>query len=346
MILNSLDRLKLHEETPLEVDKMFQELIEGVTESILIIGPGGKIEHVNECAEEMFGYSNGELIDQTIEVLLPERFRNSHVHQRQQYIDHPIARPMGRNKALYGRRKCGEEFAIDISLTPLETNRGFVTTAFIRDVSAFKKIEMQQRLLADASAVLAETVDYDDRINRLASVAIPSFCDICIVQVFEGSRLVTRAIAGVDTELLNSVLQGRSISSLYLDESFGTDEVLKCFQIQSYITAPMQARGKRMGVILFAHKRPKKYSAQDLAFAELFAGRSSINIDNGWLYSEAKKQFAFVKRFLQLLLMTSKIRLVLLRALMKFLAMIAAKWTNTNTWQTTLLLDRFIRWNV
>ncbi len=64
---------------------------------------------------------------------------------------------------------------------------------------------------------------------------------------------------------------------------------LKCLQVQSYITVPMQARGKQLGVVSFIHKIPKKYSAHDLIFAKLFADRSSINVDNAWLYFEATK---------------------------------------------------------
>ncbi len=296
---------------------LFRTLIERASDGVIVVGPTGKIEYLNSSASQMFGYASGELLGQNIELLLPGRHKRSHVERRRQYETKPMARPMGPESRLTGQRKDGSEFAVDISLTPLQTAEGTITTAFVRDVTWARDLEIQQRLLADASAILAETLDYDERIRLLAKVVIPNFCDICIVRVFEGHHLVTRALAGVEPELHSLFLSNGDYSPCLADilgsgEALKmrkallveqvTDEILKetgndtaCLhlvrqlQMQSYITVPMLARGTDLGVITFIHRKPKKYLAHDLIFASLFADRASVNIDNARLYAEAQK---------------------------------------------------------
>ena len=297
---------------------MFRELIELACDAVVMVGPTGKIEYANESTHELFGYSKDELVGKSLEILTPDRFKKSHVSQRQQYAKEPTARPMGRDRKLYGQRKDGSEFAVDIALTPLKTENGVVTAAFIRDVTSIREVEERQRLLADAGSILSETMGYDDRIKRVAAVVIPIFCDFCVVRVCEGTRLVTKAFTGIEPEMLHFFLSSDGTYSLHLDASLGADEVmrtqksflaeqvtdsmlngactddtrlnlLKRLQIQSFITVPMQARGVQLGVVSFIHKTPKKYSAHDLVFANLFADRSSVYLDNARLYSEEQK---------------------------------------------------------
>src|SRR5262249_59632247 len=97
-----------------------QAVLESTSEGILSIDANGRITLVNRAAERMFGYGQHELTGQTLEVLLPERFRAQHREHRVGYFAAPRVRPMGSGLDLAGRRKDGTEFPVDISLSYLQ----------------------------------------------------------------------------------------------------------------------------------------------------------------------------------------------------------------------------------
>ena len=102
----------------------FRQIVEMAPYAIVMIGEGGLIEMVNRQAETIFGYSRVELLGQAIEVLLPERFRRVHPAHRANFVADPSPRLMGIGRDLYGRRKDGGEFPIEIGLTPIKTAEG------------------------------------------------------------------------------------------------------------------------------------------------------------------------------------------------------------------------------
>jgi PAS domain S-box-containing protein len=89
----------------------------------------------------MFGYKADELLGQPLEILIPERFRQNHVHHRTRYSRDPHTRPMGAGLELFGRRKDGAEFPVDIMLSPWELADQRLFLAVVRDISERKKIE-------------------------------------------------------------------------------------------------------------------------------------------------------------------------------------------------------------
>src|SRR5262249_39683758 len=91
--------------------------------------------------ENLFGYQREELMDQPVEVLVPERLRGKHAEHRLGYFANPGVRPMGASLNLYGRRKNGSEFPVEISLSPLTTEEGTLVSAAIRDVTERKQAD-------------------------------------------------------------------------------------------------------------------------------------------------------------------------------------------------------------
>src|SRR5947209_7015290 len=89
-------------------------------DALVIINAAGTIVMVNQQTEAVFGYVRTELLGQQIELLLPQRFHEVHADHRQQYFSNPHARPMGVGLPLVRRRKDGIEFALAISLNPLQ----------------------------------------------------------------------------------------------------------------------------------------------------------------------------------------------------------------------------------
>ena len=159
-------------------------ILEAIPDALVAVNQHGFIIQINSQTEALFGYTRDELIGQKIEILVPERLRPQHHDHREHFHRQPKIRRMGSGLDLYGRRRDGSEFPVEISLSPIATGDGMMVLSVIRDISDRKRIEEELRR-ANEELDRRKTRELRDSQNRL-SLIIDSSQDAIIGKNLDG----------------------------------------------------------------------------------------------------------------------------------------------------------------
>lgn len=136
----------------------FEWAVEAAPNGMLLVSEDGTILMANAQAERLFGYARDELVGESIESLVPERFRSQHAKDRRHFLARPETRPMGRGRDLCGRRKDGQEIPVEIGLSPITGARGILVLASIIDISRRQRAEQALHESDAHFRAMAETV--------------------------------------------------------------------------------------------------------------------------------------------------------------------------------------------
>jgi PAS domain S-box-containing protein len=146
-LLEALERLNTFIGTlrapaaPAADNELLEAIVEGSPYAKVLVDDNGRIALVNGEAERLFGYPRAEMLGQSIEMLVPQRFRSAHPALRGSFHDSPAARPMGAGRDLYGLHKDGSEVPIEIGLNPIRTAAGTFVLAAITDITERRRAE-------------------------------------------------------------------------------------------------------------------------------------------------------------------------------------------------------------
>jgi PAS domain S-box-containing protein len=157
--------------------ELARSALDAAPDAMIIIDVGGVIRYANRQVSALFGYPHDDIIGKEVEQLMPERYRARHLGHRHSYIHNLRIRPMGQGLELFGRRRDGTEFPVEISLSPIEGGDRVLTAAAIRDVTDRKRVEAElivtresaerARVAADRQRQIAdEAREIADRANQ------------------------------------------------------------------------------------------------------------------------------------------------------------------------------------
>lgn len=305
-------RVKERAEELISSEKKFRALFEGAYDGILVVDETGRIKMVNKQLAEKFGYAREELVGEFVEKLIPERFRSGHVEKRKNFAMNAHPRAMGAGLDLFGLKKDGSEFPVDISLNPTVTEEGLSITATIRDITERKKFEEQQKFLAEMGKIWEESFNYDEKLKKLSELIVSKIADICVIKVVEDDKLIYEASATNHKDIsdefehfaINNVMPGRlgsphvlqtgepliieDVQSEIINKN-AVDEKMKKriakFGGFSYAVLPLISRGHPVGTLILSvnNNDRKKISKEDTEFLRIVSSRCAVAFENAKL---------------------------------------------------------------
>jgi PAS domain S-box-containing protein len=155
------------------LEQRFRQAVESAPYAIIMVNESGTMVMINAQTEASFGYSRTELIGQTIEMLVPERFRSVHINLRRAYLAAPITRQMGANRDLYALRKNGDEFPVEIGLSLIDSHEETLILTTIVDITTRKTTEAQIRQAQINLAIAQSEIKIAQRIQASLSPSAP-----------------------------------------------------------------------------------------------------------------------------------------------------------------------------
>jgi PAS domain S-box-containing protein len=207
-VVRDVTRRKKAEEALRRSEARLRSLFEFSPDAILVIDEKGKITEANAQVDSFFGYSRAELIGKTVELLIPEKFRQEHPGHREEYSAKPRVRAMGAGLELYARRKDGTEFPVDIMLGPIAGPEGASVLAVIRDLTqkkrdeeALRRGELERRYLEEElqtdyrfEEIIGESRALKRVLKQVETVAREEATVLILGETGTGKELIARAI--------------------------------------------------------------------------------------------------------------------------------------------------------
>jgi len=242
----------------------FGSLLESMPDAIIMANAQGRIVLANSQADALFGYLPGELQGMSLEQLMPPRFRASHETHRNGYFHNPSVRPMGAGRELFGLRKGGAEFPVEISLSPLETEEGLFVSSAIRDVTERKRIE---QVLRDKNLELENAALVKDRF--LASMSHELRTPLNAIIGFTGTLLMKlpgplnaeqekqlRIVQTGAKHLLSLINDLLDVAKLSANKVTLNLEPVDCKTLIEEVSATLEMEARRKGLAFAVHTPP------------------------------------------------------------------------------------------
>ncbi len=323
--LEAEDALRVAREEALRSSEArFSGIVELASDAIITINERGRIVLFNQGAQTIFGYRPSEVLGEPLEILIPERYRATHGGHISAFRRQSVsARKMGERTPIAGMRKSGEEFPAEASILKLELEDETLFSVVLRDVTDQRRVEREQRLLAELGKELAASLDEGALVQHLAHLLQRDLGDGCAVILRAEPGLVNPdpAWVGADhgedllevlrselDESLRETLSKGAVIRAPLPAPSGDSEpihhpsgenpergmrlltVLERFGVHSLLAVPLAGAATIMGVVVVVGRDPGRVldrAALDLAVE---AGRrTGLALENARLYRDVQR---------------------------------------------------------
>lgn len=281
-------------------------------DAIICVDAAQRIIFFNEGAETIFGYGAAEIMGQSLEQLIPERYRATHASHVRGFGNSEVrARRMGERGQILGLRQNGEEFPAEAAISHLGVEPNKIYSVVLRDVTERRRAHETQTFLAEAGEKLASTLSHDETLKNVARLAVPRLADACVVHSFHGGQFQGVAVEHVDTTRVAEIERQRAEHPIDATGDHPIAEVMRSLRPivwsgskmaeepadtdiaelgdifgrapSAGIILPLRARDQLLGVVAM-YREKGSYDNNDLFLAGELARRAAIAIDNARLY--------------------------------------------------------------
>jgi PAS domain S-box-containing protein len=299
-------------------------MVELSLDCIVSIDHEGRVIEFNPAAEATFGYKRADVLGKLMaELIIPPHLRQQHFAGMRRYLETGEAKVLGKRLMLEAMRADGSVFPVELTIVRVPVPGNAIFTSYLRDVSGQQRVQGRQRLLLEASAVLASSLHYEETLRNTARVVVPGFADWYFVDVLDETTGKPRRLH-VDHRDPEKIAFARALADRYpeTNEDRGVLKVLRTGQtewmreipadlirksaqseehydmlvrlgLRSYIVAPLKARGRTLGAIGFiTAESGRLYDADDVAVAEDLGQRAGQAMENARLFREVDQQRA------------------------------------------------------
>lgn len=279
-------------------------------DAVICVDQAQRIVFFNHGAEQIFGYSATEITGESLDLLIPERFRANHAAHVRAFGESELrARRMGERGQISGLRKNGEEFPAEAAISHLGHGDEMVYSVVLRDVTERRRAHEIQRLLAEAGETLASSLGTEDTLRNVTRLTVPRLAEACIIDIYTAGRFHGGAVAHLDSDRAAAIERKRAEHPPDVDDAGIRGEVLRTGKTRvistsselsastmlwseheifdsppsAAIVLPLSARGQQLGVMTLYRQRGE-YDANDLFLAEEISRRAALAIDNARLH--------------------------------------------------------------
>lgn len=305
---------KTTEEALIVSQKLAEKLYESVPAALVTVNAEGRITRVNSQAEAMFGYTHGELLNQSLDVLIPHSLRVRHKEHSIRYYSNPRLKPMSERPEISAIRKNGHEFPAEIGLNPFQVDEETFVTADIHDITERKQMNQALQYRTNVMEALNQVTldlinrhEMDDILQTLLMKisALLDAADISFDLVENGDTLVTYAVTSNQPLKQGDRMprgEGGWLSWQAIDsgeatvlEDYSTwpqrRALYEGYPIHAIMIAPIYQRDCVIGAINISRREAHKpFNDTDIYVAKQLAQMVALVLDNAQLYSQLQSE--------------------------------------------------------
>ena len=296
----------------------FSGILDIAADAIITVDQIQRIIHFNRGAEEIFGYQADDAIGRNLAILLPPRFRGSHDGHMDRFAKSPVtARRMGERREIFGLRSNGAEFPAEASISKLVAPDGILFTVVLRDITAQKRAEEDERFLAAASSDLTQILALEATLRAIVDLPIPRLADACMLDLVSSGQAFRRVVSTRQRAELNAGLGGLAAHALTYDSPSPVIDAIRrnrrevvetvdeewldgnvdreaiphwrTLAARSLLILPLHVAGETLGALTLIRLDIGGFDAERRAVAQKFALNAAIALQNARLYDDARQ---------------------------------------------------------